>query len=62
MAIPSWATAEVRNWRTFAKLPDEITDEAIFAIVQKESLHYSTANSDEENQAEVDFLRQELGL
>ena len=60
--MPDWAIATVRCWRDFAKLPDSVSDDLIFTVVEEESLHYSSAKSDEENAEEVAYLRQELGL
>jgi hypothetical protein len=43
-------------------LPDSVPNDAIFTIIETESLSYSSGNTDEENQDAIDYLRQELGL
>jgi hypothetical protein len=60
--MPDWATAMVGNWRRIANLPDSVPNDAIFTIIETESLSYSSGNTDEENQDAIDYLRQELGL
>ena len=62
MPIPSYATAMVSNWRRIAEIPESVPDDLIYKIVMRESLHVSLGKSDEENQGEIDYLRQELGL
>jgi hypothetical protein len=60
--MPNWASAMVGNWRRIANLPDTVTDDAIFTIVDTERLSWGSGYTDEENEESVSYLRQELGL
>lgn len=52
----------VDNWRKMANIPETITDRAIFDKIEELSLHVSSSQTDEENNAELNALRQEFNL
>jgi len=60
--MPDWASAMVGNWRRIADLPETVSNDAIFTIVERESLHISSSTPELEAQETVAYLRQELGV
>lgn len=64
MSIPSWAKSMVDNWRRAAHVPETITDDMIFNLLQKNS-DYDYYNEEDEpitDEEKYKMLRCDLDL
>lgn len=59
---PIYHTAMVQNWRRIANIPENCTDEMIYNVVTNNDLHYSSGQSEEENNAMIEELRENLPI
>lgn len=64
MTMPSWASSLVRCFRDAAKIPANISDDRIYAVITENvlyDLYYSSSNEKDKEEI-LACLRQEVGL
>lgn len=62
MSVPHYAAAMISHWRVIANIPDDISDEEIFIVLDRDRPSVTSGQTEEENRLEIDFVRDQLGL